>query len=258
MAVIGVKYPIASKIESESNTLAPNYGTGFVIAQAIAVKIEISGGDSNQLFADDAIVESDTAFEGGKIDIGIDDLPDQIYADILGHAISTNGGTTVVTANVNDIAPYVGIGFYKTRRKSGIASYRSTWLYKTQFSEPSDEAKAKGKTIEWQTPSISGNIMALTNGDWKKQATFASETDAKAWIENLANIGQPTTKTALAAKIAVINALDPEDYTSVSYANLYYSLQIAIAVNTNTDATQTQVDAALADLTTKQGNLVSV
>lgn len=64
-------------------------------------------------------------------------------------------------------------------------------------------------------------------------------------------------KTALAAKIAVVQALNAETYTSATWGPLYYSLQVAIAVNANASASQAQVDAALADLTDKQDDLAA-
>ena len=240
MAIIGIKYPVAAELSAET----PAYNTGFIIGKAIAANINIEGGDANQLFADDMPVESDSSFQGGTIELGVDDLTDLNYATLLGHVIASESGASVVIGNANDVAPNLGIGFYKTRKKSGVLSYRATWLYKVQFSEPSDETQTKGETIEWQTPTISGNIMVLPNGDWKRQATFATEADAIAWLESKASIGQPVSKTDLAADIAAAQALTPATYSSESYAVVYYRLQLAIAVNANPDATQDQVDAA--------------
>lgn len=65
------------------------------------------------------------------------------------------------------------------------------------------------------------------------------------------------SKTALAAKIAVVEALNAETYTSATWGPLYFSLQIALSVNTNASASQAQVDAALADLSAKQTALIA-
>lgn len=244
-----MKYPIAAELTADT----PTYGTGFVIGKAIAAKVAMSGGDANVLFADDVASESDTAFSGGTIELGVDDLADAIQAKLLGHSIV--GG--VIKHNANDSAINVGQGYYRTRIKNGVKSYRATWLYKVKYSEPDEEAATKGDKIEWQTPTIKGNIVALPNGDWKDQKTFDSESDAIAWLENLANIGQPTTKTALNADIVTAEATAPETYTSATYALLYLALQNAKAVAANQDATQTEVDAAEDDLEAAIAGLIA-
>ena len=241
MAIIGLKYPIAAELTDESG---PTYDTGIVIGKGIAANITIEGGEANILYADDAPAESDTSFQGGTIELGIDDLMDAVYAKLLGHTFSDD----VIVANVNDQAPYFGVGFYKSRVKSGIRTYRATWIYKVQFSEPADSANTKGETIEWQSPTITGAITALANGTWKTQKTCSSEADAIAFIEAIANIGEPVSKTALITSITTAQSKEPESYTSASYAVMYYKLQLAIAVRDNPDATQAQVDSAKAAL----------
>jgi len=248
MAIIGIKRPIAAPLTSDT----PTYGTGFVVGKAIAARVALNGGEANNLNADDVPAESDSSFAGGTIELGIDDLADAVQAQLLGH--TTVDG--VVQSNANDSAIDIGLGYYKTRIKSGVRSYRATWYYKVRFTEPDDEAQTKGERIEWQTPTLNGNIVALPSGAWRDQKTFSAEADAIAWLENLANIGQPVDKAALDVKIGVVEALNPETYTSATWGPLYMSLQLADAVSTNTDATQTQVDAALADLTAKQAALV--
>jgi len=68
---------------------------------------------------------------------------------------------------------------------------------------------------------------------------------------------EAVSKTALDAKIAIVEALNPETYTSSTWAPLYVSLANANSISDNTGATQDQVDSALADLTAKQAALVS-
>lgn len=255
MARIGLKYPVAAPINTESPTGVPTYETGFVVGYAVEANVSIESTDA-ELWADDQLVESDTSFGGGTIDIGIDHLSDLVYAEMTGHAVVDEGGVSVVQAKTTDIAPYLGFGYVRVLKKNGVRKYRATWLYKTQFSEPADEGGTKGRNIEFATESISGKIMELANGQWKDRATFATELAAKAWIDGKAGLIGVVDKTALSAKIIVIEALLPEDYTSATWGPMYMSLQTALAVEADADATQAQVDAALADLTAKQSALV--
>jgi len=127
-----------------------------------------------------------------------------------------------------------------------------------QFAEPSDESTTKGETIEWGTPTIEGTIMALPTDEWKKQKHFAAEIDAIAFIQSLLNVGPAVSKTALAADIATAQSLIPETYTSASYGVVYYRLQQALAVNTDPDASQAQVDLAEDNLEAAIAALVEV
>ena len=81
---------------------------------------------------------------------------------------------------------------------------------------------------------------------------YQSEVDAmtaklEAAIKGLTPAGQPD-KTDLRAAIAAAQALDEEDYTEESWAALESALANAQAVEANEDATQTQINAALASL----------
>ncbi|MDR0904953.1 MAG: S-layer homology domain-containing protein [Oscillospiraceae bacterium] len=67
---------------------------------------------------------------------------------------------------------------------------------------------------------------------------------------------QDVNKTALVAAIATANALSSADYTTNSWNNLQIALTSAIAYNTGTAATQSQVDGAVTAIETAIANLV--
>ena len=173
MAKIGLKYPVY-----KSDT------TQGVIGKAIQADIAITSNDV-PLYADDAIAESDKSFQTGTITLGIDDLRDVIQTELLGHAV--NGGSEVV-ANVGDIAPYVGVGFYGTKRVNNVNKFRAIWLTKVQFAEPADTNATRAATVAFSTPVIIGTIMVDDNGDWKKEETFDTEADAIAYLNDKAGI----------------------------------------------------------------------
>lgn len=257
MARIGLKYPVVAEILSESPTGTPTYDVGFRIGHAVEANVSVEATDA-ELWADDELVESDQSFGGGTIEMNVDHISDLAYAKMTGHEIVNENGVTVVRARVTDTSPYFGTGYVRVLKKAGVRKYRAMWLYKTQYAEPADEGATKGKNVEFGTESIPGKIMGLSNGMWKDRATFASELDAKAWLDSKAGLIGEVDKTDLVAKITEIENLDPAGYVSGSWGPMYMSLQLAKAVNANADATQTQVDAALADLNAKQAGLVEV
>lgn len=47
------------------------------------------------------------------------------------------------------------------------------------------DAKTKGESLEFSTPSVEGTIFPLKDGTWEKHATFDSETDAINYLNSL-------------------------------------------------------------------------
>lgn len=178
MATIGLKYPVYKGETSQG-----------VIGKAIQADISIEVNDV-KLYADDAIAESDKSFSSGTITLGIDDLSDTIQTDLLGHAVDAE--TDEIIAKGTDDSPYVGIGFYGTKKVGGVRKYRAIWLPKVQFAEPADTNATKGEIIEFQTPTLEGTIMLDDDGAWKYEQTFTTEAEAKTYLENKAGITSGT------------------------------------------------------------------
>lgn len=173
MAKIGLRYPVYKSATKQG-----------VIAKAIQADISISVNDV-KLYADDVIAESDRSFQNGTITLGIDDLSDEIQAEFLGHTVEVSGE---ITANTDDISPYVGVGFYGVKMVNNVKAYRAIWLPKVQFGEPSDTNTTKGDTLAFSTPSLEGTIFPDESGDWKNEQTFTTEVEAKTYLESKAEI----------------------------------------------------------------------
>ena len=169
MAKLGLQYPVY-KSEKKSG----------VIAKAIQADISITV-NNVPLYADDALAENDRSFQNGTLTLGIDDLKDEIQAEFLGHEIDEETGE--ITANKNDVSPYVGVGFFGTKKVNNIPKYRAVWLPKIQFGEPNDTNQTKGETVTWNTPVLEGAIMTDDAGDWKKEQTFDTIAEAKAYLD---------------------------------------------------------------------------
>ena len=201
MAKIGLKYPV---YKGET--------TQGVIGKAIQADISIEVNDV-KLYADDAVAESDKSFSSGTITLGTDDLSDTIQTDLFGHAV--NAETNEITAKGTDDSPYVGIGFYGTKKVGGVRKFRAIWLPKVQFAEPNDENATKGENVEFRTPTLEGTIMLDDNGDWKKENTFDTKDEAKAYLEEKAGITSvPTSISSLTVSNGTLTpTFDAAKYT---------------------------------------------
>ncbi|ABO51110.1 phage major tail protein, phi13 family [Desulforamulus reducens MI-1] len=258
MAYIGLKHPVFAPIVSEPANGLPTYGTGLVVGRAIAANVSIELSDS-KLPADDTIVEIDNSFISGTITTGIDDLSDEALKIWLGQQAATLNGVATIRSAASYEAPNGGFGYYRVRKKNGVRSYRAYWYYKTKWGMPSEDASTKPDgAIEWQTPEVQGTIMATQDSvnSWRDQATFSTEAEAVAWLNELANIGEPADKANLNATIASAQALDPETYTSVSWVDVANALSDAVAVAAMESPSQTRVDDTKSLLETAVAALV--
>lgn len=188
MAKVGLKYFVGAPLKEDGKT----YDTGYVVAKAIKATVTANNNDV-KLYADDGVAESDKSFKDGTISLNVDDLTQKVYADMLGHTYKAkrtgdDGEPETVVASANDIAPYLGIGFYGEIRRNNKPSFQAKWLKKTQFSEPNDETDTKGETVTFQTPTIEGTVFQADDGTWKEQAEFATEAEAREWLNTKANI----------------------------------------------------------------------
>lgn len=180
MAKIGLNNFRYSKLtELEDGT--PQYAGAKKPAKAISCKVDITT-SSATLYADDALAESDTAFSSGKVTMGIDEDDNDTMAELLGH---TKGEDGEIERNANDVAPYVGFGRVIVKMINGKRKYKVEFLYKVQFSEPSQEEDTKGENVEFKTTEIEGAVSALANGKWSKAKTFDTQTEAISYLEGL-------------------------------------------------------------------------
>lgn len=198
MAHVGMKYPVAAPWK-EGNT----YDAGYVVGKAINFTGTPNKNDVT-LYADDGAAETDLSVRDWGTSLSTDDLAMKVQADLLGHTYKEAAGEgenatpEEIEIGTNDIAPYVGMGFYKRRKKNNITSFTVIWLYKVQNGEPTENAETKGESTNFQTPTIEGKAFPVEVEDEEgnvkmsigKKLVFDTEAAARAWLNKQAKIGQ--------------------------------------------------------------------
>lgn len=189
MALIGLNNFWYSKL-TEAQDGTPTYDGAKSFGKAVSCSVSITNNSAN-LYADDALAESDTSFQSGTVTLGVDDNREATFADILGHDIDESGE---VVYNTNDVAPWVALARIVVKMVNNVKLYKAMILYKVKFAEPSEDENTKGETLEFSTPSIEGTIAQLANGDWKKAKTFSTKAEALAYIQSVLGNGTVTHK----------------------------------------------------------------
>ena len=189
MAKIGLSSLYYSKLTEASNG-SPSYDGAKTLGKAVSANTSITN-NSATLYADDALVESDTSFQSGTITLGVDEDGDTVFADLLGHTI-TEG---VVVKKSTDVAPFVAVGRIITKMVSGVLFYKAEVLFKVKFAEPSQDNTTKGESIEFGTSEIEGTIATLADGRWCTSQTFTTKANALAFIQGIMASGVEYTYT---------------------------------------------------------------
>ena len=195
MAFIGMRHVVAAPVSAHTPGAEPTYGTGFDVGMAITGNLTINR-NNNPLYADDVIAEDDNGITGMELELGVDDLTDEVEANMgIAEKVTTGSGTSEVTTYYDSDKPSkdLGIGYLRVRRKNGVTSYQGIWIYKSKFSKNAENAQTKGESIEWQTPTVNGRCSGLSVDSsgtlkFRKRRTFETEADCNTWLDGLAGI----------------------------------------------------------------------
>lgn len=144
------------------------YGTIKSAPPLINIKVAPKN-DTAKLYADNQVVDVQTTLGDITCDFETQDMPLEIQADFFGHILDPITG--VMHYNKNDKAPYMALGYARTKANGGT---RCVWLMKVKFEEISEESKTQEDKISFQTPHTTGTAIANNVGTWK----HTSDTDS--------------------------------------------------------------------------------
>ena len=144
--------------------------------------------NSTKLYADDKEAENDSSFKGGTVNITVDDVTDETYAEIKGCEYTEKE----VIDNSNDVAPEIGYGHIVTKIYKGVKSYKVEFLPRIQITKVTADRKTKGESIEYNTISIEADLKELEEeingmkvGTWRKMKTFETLKEAQTYLDTL-------------------------------------------------------------------------
>lgn len=137
-------------------------------------------------YGDNRNVETDKSVTGGTVSLEQNELTLEEKSYILGHKIDETSKDLIY--NVDDVAPYLGIGAIGTSKRSGKGVYVGKWYSKVQFGEPNDENSTKQESTTFNHTTIDGSILIPEEGQWKYEQEFETEEAAESWLKQKAGI----------------------------------------------------------------------
>lgn len=196
MATIGLSKPYYAKYSNAGTTVT--YSGGALIGKAVELSMELEGGDTNILYADNGPAESANEFAGGTLTLTTDDLLPETMLAILGvkrqtitdEAITTEDAAWLVFDDDQN-TPYGGFGGIIKKQQNNVTKWVALVYTKIQFQNSGDAATTQGETIEWQTPELTATLMRddTAKHAWRYISTpLDTEAEAEAAIKKMLNI----------------------------------------------------------------------
>lgn len=163
------KVPVFEKVVDEK--FAPEYNTA-------------------ELYANDGLAETDYSFKKGTLSLTVADDEDKFIAELFGNQITEEGAE--VTSNIEDVAPEFGYGHIVPKMVGGARKYKVEFFPRVKFTKVTTDNKTRGESVEFGTTAIEGTVMPLETalnglkvGDWEKHQTFATLSEAEAYLDGL-------------------------------------------------------------------------
>ncbi|WP_301002980.1 major tail protein [uncultured Duncaniella sp.] len=120
-----------------------------------AITANFSPNASNDtLFADDGPYDTASTLGAMTLELNVADLPPAQRAELLGATYDETTG--VLKHSSEDIPPYVAVGM-SIKKSNGADRY--IWYLKGKFTAPDDNNQTKADSINWNTPTITGNFL---------------------------------------------------------------------------------------------------
>lgn len=133
-------------------------------------------------YGDNRVVETDNSVTGGTLNLELNNDADEIYTFLLGHKKGQQEKGVVY--NVNDVAPFVGVGAVGQSEGGYVAMFYK----KVQFSEPNDENSTKQENTTFNHITLEGEIIIPEDGEWKLRERFDTLQEAKGWLNEKVGI----------------------------------------------------------------------
>lgn len=155
-AIINVKNLVYAKFTDEE---ALTYGTVSEISPAMSIKVDTKT-SSEILYGDGSSQETATTIGETNIELQVNELTQEVHADLLGHVLDATTG--VMVENEGDDAPYVALG-WELEKSNGKSIY--FWYLKGRFEEPAVDVKQKEDKVSFSTPTLKGTFVFRKDGN---------------------------------------------------------------------------------------------
>jgi hypothetical protein len=183
-----------------------------VLGKLVSANVTYNPSDA-ELYADDSLAEQDSSITGLSIAVETDDLDTNNILLIYGATENSDGD---IVFSISDTPPEGGFAFYKRGKKNGEQYFQGQYYPRVRAQRTANNAQTKGSQTAFQTESLTLTGMATDDGVYEEYSPrFATEAEARAWVEAKCGVTSDATLSALTLGALV---LDPTfDPSTISY-----------------------------------------
>ena len=184
----GAKNIRIGKITAEPANAMPTYDKAMLLGELNQLADNPSFAEAKAAGDNNALARYIKQFTQATVDVTVLDITNEVASMVLGATIESGSTQKGLSFSGNDVAPYVGLGFYTTNLLAeNVVRYKAIFY-------PRCKASMQGKTYDTKGDSItlSNSKLQLTasvcnkGARWKMESEFLeTEAAAEAWLEAL-------------------------------------------------------------------------
>lgn len=167
---------------------AVTYANKRTIGDAMGVNMELRFAEA-RLYAEGRLAEYVREITGGTLSIAEKYIPAAAQKILFGARDKTRTvaaeSVTGLVVGSDDSGKYVGVAGYAPDMVDTVKKYYCFHFRKAKFGRPSMSFQTKGESIQFATPTTTGELMAddTETHDIIEDATVDTEAEAKAWVD---------------------------------------------------------------------------
>lgn len=191
MAYTGMRHPVFAPVESYTPGQEIVYGEGVVLGKAIDATITPENANA-ELFADDALAESDNSMVGATITMTVDDLMHEAGVIALGLKRRTVNGKTAYSIT-SKASPYGCVGWMEEKVNGGVYGYIVKFAHRVQLGRSAINSATKGRQLTYQTVGLTGRVLSAELDEsrdkyWIDEIPVETEAEGITLLDEMAHV----------------------------------------------------------------------
>ena len=182
---VGVRDMMIFPLKTEPDNAAPTYDVALEIGDTNAIKASPSTANATA-DGDDKQVANISMTTGWTVEWTGWGVPAETAGKLYGHTL-TGTSDKQVDEKMEDIAPYVGIGYLRTMAdKTNTKTFMAYYYYKAQAVQGDEESNSGGSSLNLAATNVTFNAIEPSYGPTRSYQEFSTEAAAVEWIKTKA------------------------------------------------------------------------
>lgn len=184
----GAKNIRIGKITAEQANAMPTYDKAMLLGELNQLSDNPSFAEAKAAGDNNALARYIKQFTQATVDVTVLDITNEVASMVLGATIESGSTQKGLSFSGNDVAPYVGLGFYTTNLLAeNVVRYKAIFYPRCKASMQGKTYDTKGDSITLSNSKLQFTASVCNKGArWKMESEFLeTEAAAEAWLEAL-------------------------------------------------------------------------